>query len=53
MYIKKIIDTWFLCSKSGELIESYDTRAEAENALWDYKKGWTSLWDIENRGRYE
>lgn len=53
MHIIKRELTWILCNAKGEWLDSFDTRAEAENALWDYEKGWESLWDVENRRNFE
>lgn len=46
MRIIKIYGTWFLVD-NDELLDSFDTRLEAENALWDKNRRWVSLWDIE------
>lgn len=32
-----------------EIVESYDTREEAELALFDTRRTWTSLYDLEKR----
>lgn len=49
--LRKIEDTWFIIGKDGDLVESFDTRREAEKALWDFNRGWTSLYDVEHHLR--
>lgn len=46
-YVKKIEFVYCLM-KGSEIIEAYDTRPEAEFALFDATRGWGSLWDVEN-----
>lgn len=46
-YVKKIEFVYCLM-KGSEIIEAYDTRPEAEFALFDATRGWSSLWDVEN-----
>lgn len=45
-YVKKIEGTWFLM-KDGEFVESYESQADAELALFDANRRWTSLYDAE------
>lgn len=39
--------TWFLMDRSGELMESFDTKEEADLALFDATRRWESLYDVE------
>lgn len=48
--IERIEGTYFLL-KNGRIIESYDTKQEAEFALFDLTKGWESFSDREKRNR--
>lgn len=46
MYLKRIEGTWFLMNR-GEFVESFETQAEAELALFDRTRKWESLYDTE------
>lgn len=39
--------SWFLVDGSGELLESFDTKEEADLALFDATRRWESLYDVE------
>ncbi|WP_290450825.1 hypothetical protein [Faecalibaculum rodentium] len=47
MLVRKIVGTWFLMDRSGELMESFDTKEEADLALFDATRRWESLYDAE------
>ncbi len=47
MLVRKIVGTWFLIDRSGELMESFDTKEEADLALFDTTRRWESLYDVE------
>lgn len=46
-HLKRFEATWFLMQGS-EFVESFDSSEEANLALFDKTRRWTSLWDVEN-----
>ena len=49
MHLKKVMGIWLLMDRD-EIIDSFETQAEAELALFDATRKWESLYDRE-RGR--
>ena len=43
------IESMYCLVNGMEIIEAYDTRDEAELALFDATRRWTSMWDMENK----